>query len=84
MAPLLFSRELQVGAEKKPARRPLGDAVQAGVIANETLAYFIGRTYLFMERIGIDTEVQRWGAWPGVCFRTHLCHADCRVHEVSI
>ena len=61
MAPLLFSRELQVGAEKKPQRRALGDAVEAGVIANETLAYFIGRTYLFMERIGINTDVRLWG-----------------------
>ncbi len=46
-----------MSAEKLPARRALGDAVQAGVIANETLAYFIGRTYLFMERIGVNTEV---------------------------
>ena len=46
-----------MSVEKLPARRALGDAVQAGVIANETLAYFIGRTYLFMERIGVNTEV---------------------------
>ena len=59
VAPLLFSRELQLGAEKKAQRRALGDAVEAGVIANETLAYFIGRTYQFMERIGINTEVWR-------------------------
>lgn len=58
LAPLLFSRELQMGAEKKPARQALGEAVAAGIIANETLAYFIGRTYLFMERIGINTEVR--------------------------
>jgi len=49
---------VQLGAEKKAQRRALGDAVEAGVIANETLAYFIGRTYLFMERIGINTEVR--------------------------
>ena len=60
VAPLLFSRELQLGAEKKAQRRALGDAVEAGVIANETLAYFIGRTYLFMERIGINTDVRYW------------------------
>ena len=52
---------LQLGAEKKAQRRALGDAVQAGVIANETLAYFIGRTYLFMERIGINTDVRALG-----------------------
>ena len=58
LAPLLFSRELQMGAVKKALRQPLGEAVTAGIIANETLAYFIGRTYLFMERIGINTDVR--------------------------
>lgn len=58
LAPLLFSRELQMGAAKKAQRMALGEAVTAGIIANETLAYFIGRTYLFMERIGINTDVR--------------------------
>jgi hypothetical protein len=32
----------------------LGDAIANKIIANETLGYFIGRTYLFMLKIGID------------------------------
>ena len=47
VAPLLYSRALQMGEEKKAARMALGEAVASRIIANETLAYFIGRTYLF-------------------------------------
>lgn len=56
-APLLFSRELQMGAEKKPQAMALGEAVTRGIIANETLGYFIGRTHLFLKRVGLTTEV---------------------------
>lgn len=38
------------GEEKKPQPMALGAAVQQGIIANETLAYFIGRTWLFFCR----------------------------------
>ena len=57
--PLLYSRELQMGEEKKPKRVALGDAVEAGTIANETLAYFIGRTHLFC------MKARAWRAWFG-------------------
>ena len=50
-APLLYSRALQMGEEKKAARMALGEAVAQGIIANETLAYFIGRTYLFCMQV---------------------------------
>ena len=59
-------RELQMGEEKKPKAMRLGDAVSSGIIANETLAYFIGRTWLFFKRIGINPERMR--------FRQHLLH----------
>ena len=64
--PLLYSRALQLGAEKKPQRMKLGDAVTQGIIANETLAYFIGRTYLFCTKIGLNPDRVR--------FRQHLQH----------
>jgi hypothetical protein len=48
IAPLLFSRTLQKGEEKLAKKLSLGEAVAQKIIANETLAYFIGRTYLFM------------------------------------
>lgn len=51
IAPLLFSRALQKSEEKQPKRLSLGDAVEQKIIANETLAYFIGRTYLFLVQI---------------------------------
>lgn len=77
----LYSRELQMGAEKRAAPRTLRSAVDAGVIANETLAYFIGRTFLFARRIGIDVARLR--------FRQHLEHemahyaADCWDCEIE-
>ena len=62
----LFSREVQVSDVKKPVLTKLQDAIKAGTIANETLAYFIARTYLFMVAIGINPERMR--------FRQHLAH----------
>lgn len=64
VAPLLFSRELQTNEAKQPEAMSLGDAVSEKIIANQTLAYFIGRTYLFLVSIGIA---------PGrLRFRQHL------------
>ena len=66
LTPLLFSRELQMGAEKVAKPMSLKEAVEKKVIANETLAYFIGRTHLFMLAVGIDPARLR--------FRQHLVH----------
>ena len=66
VAPLLFSRELQLGTEKVAKPLALGEAVARGIIANETLAYFIGRTSEFMVAVGIDPKRLR--------FRQHLQH----------
>lgn len=52
LEPLLYSRALQMGEEKKSKPVRLGDAVAQGIIANQTLAYFIGRTWLFFKRVG--------------------------------
>jgi glycyl-tRNA synthetase len=55
--------------------------LRQGIIANETLAYFIGRTYLFMLSIGVTDNRMR--------FRQHLKHemahyaADCWDAEVE-
>ena len=61
-----------MGDEKKPKAVTLGEAVSKGIIANETLAYFIGRTWLFFKRIGINPERMR--------FRQHLLHEVRRAH----
>lgn len=52
--------------DPQPLRRRLDDAVKDGTIANETLAYFIGRTHLFLLEMGIDPARLR--------FRQHLEH----------
>eukprot|EP01024_Parvocaulis_polyphysoides_P018345 TRINITY_DN18129_c0_g1_i1.p1 TRINITY_DN18129_c0_g1~~TRINITY_DN18129_c0_g1_i1.p1 ORF type:complete len:488 (+),score=88.92 TRINITY_DN18129_c0_g1_i1:187-1650(+) len=81
LEPLLYSRELQLGSTKRPQAFKLGDAVSSGMIANETLAYFIGRTYLFLMDIGISPKRLR--------FRQHLQHEmahyaeDCWDAEVE-
>lgn len=62
LTPLLFSRALQKGEERRPKEVALGDAVARGMIANETLAYFIGRTFLFMVR---------WAPWPPCTHKLH-------------
>lgn len=79
--PLLFSRALQMSEEKQPQAMQLGDAVSQGIIANQTLAYFIGRTYLFLLRVGINPKRLR--------FRQHLANEmahyaeDCWDAEVE-
>ena len=62
----LFSQEAQLAAVKKPFPMTAGDAVVKGIIANETLAYFIARTQLFLLKVGINPVKLR--------FRQHLQH----------
>lgn len=58
------------------------EAVEQGIINNETLAYFMARTYLFLLRVGIAPEKMR--------FRQHLltemAHyaSDCWDGEVKL
>ncbi|XP_052247605.1 glycine--tRNA ligase-like isoform X7 [Dreissena polymorpha] len=59
----LFSGTLQMDG-KGPQEKTLGQAVADGTIANESLAYFLGRIYLFLVKVGIDTKKFR--------FRQHL------------
>jgi len=60
----------------------IGDAVGKGIIANQTLGYFIGRTFLFLVRAGCKAEHVR--------FRQHLpdemAHyaADCWDAEIEM
>jgi len=60
---------------------PLGEAVQQGVIDNETLAYFMARTYQFLVSVGINPD--------GIRFRQHrsdeMAHyaKDCWDAEVE-
>lgn len=77
---LLYPRAEQKGP-KAPVKMRLGTAVENGTVNNETLGYFVGRTFLFLTRLGID---------PGrLRFRQHLenemAHyaADCWDAEIE-
>eukprot|EP01054_Gregarina_sp_Poly1_P000999 Gregarina_sp_Poly_1__998@NODE_1242_length_4649_cov_191_440637_g847_i0_p1_GENE_NODE_1242_length_4649_cov_191_440637_g847_i0NODE_1242_length_4649_cov_191_440637_g847_i0_p1_ORF_typecomplete_len652_score113_57tRNAsynt_2b/PF00587_25/5_2e03tRNAsynt_2b/PF00587_25/3_8e27tRNAsynt_2b/PF00587_25/0_032HGTP_anticodon/PF03129_20/2_8e03HGTP_anticodon/PF03129_20/8_1e18_NODE_1242_length_4649_cov_191_440637_g847_i0261957 len=59
----LYSRDRQV-ANAGPTDLLLEDAVNQRIIDNETLAYFIGRTFLFLTNIGVNPK--------GLRFRQHL------------
>lgn len=59
----LFDRDAQLGTGIV-ASMTCGDAVSKNTIANETLAYFMARTQLFMLRIGMSRDKLR--------FRQHL------------
>lgn len=62
----LFSREAQLAAVKKPFPMTIGEAVVKGIVANQTLGYFMARTQLFLLKVGVDPLRLR--------FRQHLQH----------
>jgi glycyl-tRNA synthetase len=59
----------------------VGEAVKGGLINNETLAYFMARTQLFMERIGMDPTRCRFRQH----LKTEMAHyaADCWDLEIQ-
>ena len=50
----LFSQAAQLAVVKKPIPMTIGAAVAKGIVANQTLGYFIARTQVFLEKIGIN------------------------------
>jgi glycyl-tRNA synthetase len=77
---LLFPSEYQLQG-KSHLELPIGEAVSSGMVNNETLGYFIVRTYMFLTSIGVKPEHCR--------FRQHLptemAHyaADCWDAEIE-
>lgn len=77
---VLFPREAQLGTGRT-IKMKVGEAVSKGVINNETLAYFMARTFLWLKKIGVDPNRMR--------FRQHLstemAHyaADCWDVEIQ-
>lgn len=78
----LFSKQNQVAGDRVIIRdMTLEDAVNSKVIDNQTLAYFMARTYLFLVSCGINAE--------GIRFRQHrddeMAHyaQDCWDAEVE-
>lgn len=77
---VLFGADDQLGSGKTK-KINCGDAVSTGLINNETLAYFMARTQLWLEKIGMDPNRLR--------FRQHLATemahyaADCWDLEIQ-
>ena len=60
----LLDRHVQESGGSQVRVVPVGEAVDKGIIANETLGYFLARVYQFLIRIGIDPQRLR--------FRQHM------------
>ncbi|KZT02831.1 glycyl-tRNA synthetase [Laetiporus sulphureus 93-53] len=60
----LLDRHVQVSGSTRTTKMPVGEAVEQGIIANETLGYFIARIYLFLVKVGINPARLR--------FRQHM------------
>mmetsp|Transcript_8413 Transcript_8413/g.13323 ORF Transcript_8413/g.13323 Transcript_8413/m.13323 type:complete len:710 (-) Transcript_8413:854-2983(-) len=77
---VLFGRDDQLGSGKTKVIT-IGEAVASGLVNNETLGYFMARTQLYMEKIGMDPARLR--------FRQHLATemahyaADCWDLEIK-
>jgi glycyl-tRNA synthetase len=61
----LYGRSQQL-TTFEPVLVTIGDAVAEGIVANQTLGYFIARTHLFVEKLGLNLNHVR--------FRQHLEH----------
>ncbi|PKI84822.1 glycine--tRNA ligase [Malassezia vespertilionis] len=59
-----LDKHVQMSGNTTIVKMTLGEAVRSGKVDNETLGYFLGRIYLFLEAIGIDLERLR--------FRQHM------------
>ncbi|CDF41030.1 unnamed protein product [Chondrus crispus] len=77
----MYGRSQQMRPPYKPIVTSIGAAVDEGIIANETLGYFIGRTAVLVDKIGMK--------WEHVRFRQHLEHemahyaSDCWDLEIN-
>ncbi|OBZ77230.1 putative glycine--tRNA ligase [Grifola frondosa] len=77
----LLDRDVQVSGNTQVTRMTVGEAVERGIIANETLGYFVARIHQFLLKIGINPERLR--------FRQHMKNemahyaADCWDAEIQ-
>ena len=77
----LWSAKNQLSGNSIENEITLGEAVEKKIIDNETLGYFLGKTYLFLIEIGIQKE--------GIRFRQHtpkeMAHyaSDCWDAEIE-
>lgn len=76
---VLFSREAQL-TTGRPVVMAVGAAVAEGIIASETLAYFMTRSQLWLEKIGIDLKRMRFRQH----LRTEMAHYACDCWDIEI
>ncbi|KAJ7080618.1 hypothetical protein B0H15DRAFT_787055 [Mycena belliarum] len=78
---VLLDKYTQAAGQSTTRRMTIGAAVKEGVIANETLGYFVARIYAFLLHIGIDEKRLR--------FRQHMANemahyaTDCWDAEIQ-
>ena len=78
---VLLDRKVQASGRTDVTRMTIGDAVAKGVVANETLGYFLARVQQFLLKIGINPERLR--------FRQHMANemahyaTDCWDAEIE-
>ncbi|KAB8349543.1 hypothetical protein FH972_023569 [Carpinus fangiana] len=71
----LLNRETQLSGKTDIETKSIGEAVESGLVDNETLGYFLARIYLFLTKLGVDQSKLR--------FRQHMANemahyaADC-------
>jgi len=78
----LFPQANQLGDGKTLKELPLGKAVTDGVVNNETLAYFMARTYLFLVKVGVKKTHIRFRQH----LKTEMAHyaSDCWDAEIFL
>ncbi|KAG8827643.1 Glycine--tRNA ligase 1, mitochondrial [Serendipita sp. 401] len=73
-------KEIQSAGKNDIIETTIGDAVATGMVANETLGYFVARIYQFLIKIGIDPKRLR--------FRQHMdnemAHYACDCWDAEI
>lgn len=77
----LFTKENQLG-NGRLISAPIGLAVEKGIVANETLAYFIARTYQFLIKIGINPDKLRFRQHLDTQMAHYAC--DCWDGEINM
>jgi glycyl-tRNA synthetase len=77
----LFSNDAQLGSGRTQ-QMTIGEAVSTGLVANETLGYFMARTHLFLEKVGVNPQRMRFRQH----LKTEMAHyaSDCWDLEIHL
>ena len=78
---VLFAADAQLSTGRTVTMK-IGDAVTTGLVNNETLGYFMTRTQLWLEKIGVDPKRMRFRQH----LKTEMAHyaADCWDMEIHM